>query len=1616
MKRFLFAILLSCIMTCIGTAAETDNAATYQTHLANLYTDLSCSQLKPGINVTNLPDNEDYKSLPDALQKMTMKIARGDWSETNSYNNVDAEWADPYARKYRVQLYEPYSEGGAAASMASISQYTNMCNPTGILGDKGTTLYIMVRDDIKEGSTLYIREVADMGLHNDVKDGAENINGVTIKGIKLNKGLNIITTQLDNSHLFIYYSVATAAIPAGGSRYQHVEKNNLSNFSPIKIHIEGGRINGFFNYVGDTVADTNGEMLYKGDTEDDFQYTVVRATHPMYDLIGRYIILHFNLEDTPNGSSDPIKGVKSALLTNRTDGADRVYDPEIILKSWDRMCMSERILMGLQSDGEIDEFNRMYAGKLLGDPDGTYYESIVNTNDKVTAGNTTYNLDPGYHYNDYFNNKLMGLSENRDGLFMSATSWRMNFHVNTVDNILTLFDHGDIWGPAHEYGHINQGPMNMAGTTEESNNIFSNVAVYFLGKQTSRSDFISNQFKIFQQGQNFLEHGTWGTTRMFWQLWCYYHATGHNKKFYPRLYELLRNYPLKKVTRPGKHNERYDQLQFAKMCCLAAGEDLTDFFTAWGFFIPFDYMCIGDYSTYDAYLTQEDIDAVKAEIAAFNFPKNESIILIDDRPGITDRDSYNGFPIKDAGEFGGLDAFRSEAKPSGDFSFTISLNQVEIETDGNPGAGYIIRDEDGKLIGFSNSSKFEVSDELAQKLRNGEAKVTAVGADQEHTTAEVTNNVIDGSLEQKKVILNQILSKVADVLKYVDKTGKHVGYIKEEAAASLQKCYNKAVEQSKLEVPTINLSELIDELSTSYNSLLDNDDNYIGIALGNTYVLYNNGRGTQYALTTDGKTCTATRAANQTTVPENQQWYLQPLPDGTYYMKNFSSNSYVSSGGVQSAPFNVDSTDRIALALNPVRVKDANIGLFSIAPPGNSMGMHLTNNATIIGWTTSAGASQWSIVKVHDATDDALAGKLVDEYRSLLEGIIQQYIALEDNIDPKGVRVGYLKPEAKEKIESLCDAIQEFIDDDNLTIAEYQNIYEEQLELYDDYSSFGSELYIDIEPGAAYTITSVNNSSRVLAATSATIVGADPAKVAYSGQWVFKKADKYGMYLIRNFEERSFIPSVGISYDSGISLKGTGDPYSLELVDGKLDCFGILADGYIMNSLVINDGGTAVSLSTMADEHGQWKITKVHDKEFVSLRDKLKESMDVATELMWEHWNDIPIDIYMEMWESLEEATDIYNDVNVSKDKMEETAENMSNLNAQCDAIVNNSEIVTASVLQGFNDGTDNNDSNANRVAFNSSGTYIFTDFVKLSKDIDPSSIIITVKPTEDWVSAKADADLAQAYKDAFAERGADPKVSEQFDKINVAAVDGFWLADRASATVVKNGTDGDYYCYNLILKVPCSGAYEISVDPSDKTIAFFDKDNKALRPVGVDIYPNITALFSTSKGLNIEGYEIEDGNTIVIPLSYIHENVNRITNFKAYLPGTYFVDSFTITMDEATEMTLHSVETESFGKMKISKAAARGFNATIDLSPLYIDSDVEAPKIPITVTVVKNGAKTVYNATVTTNKDLPTGMQPVDIDFSEDIYYDLNGNRVKNPGHGIFILIRGGRAYKIVK
>ena len=897
-----------------NTGDEIAKASRYENNLDALFSDKACTKLK--VSQESLNSNTDYLSLPPVLKRMVDKAAAGDWSEENG------DWDSAHALKYRVQSYEPYSEGSAAAGMAGIQAYTNMNNPTGIVADSGEILYIMVDDDVPEGATLYIGAVPDCNMYNN-----------TTSGTRLKKGLNMIMCNSDLTHYFIYYTVNTVK--------DKMPLYSLKDFEPVTIHIEGGRVNGFFNYIGDE--------LYSADTKEDFEYTVARAVHPMYDLVGKYVILHFFLEDTPNTPAESVNQICVRNAFNKERNPNLKHDdPVITMKAWDDMCFSERILMGIQSKEDIAK-----------DYNEGMYASI--TGEKHGVGE--YIIEPSFEYSDYFNNRMMGITLQASGLYMNATAWRTAYAPGTVSAILSQFPEDGIWGPAHEYGHINQTPMRIAGTTEESNNVFSNVANYYLCKTTSRCDYPSAQLQNYINGKTYLENGTWGTTRMFWQLWCYYHATGHNTRFYPRLYELLRKYPLKRdlTTIPGKLNPKTDMLHFAKMCCVAAGEDLTDFFTTWGFFVPLDDYYIDDYDRYYCVLTQEDIDEVKSEIASWGLPVNDAIIFIDDRPGSSLPAGF-GYKKELCGELGGLNDFKDNIKAEGDFSFNIEGQSVKVEGEGKPGVGFLVTDVDGEIIGFSNSFEFTLTAEAIDALLSGRASIVAIGAD--NSSLAVTNTIRDASVEKKKELLENLIADCRDLLSKKDYTLTHVGKLIPEACKNLEEVLEEAESLLQESEDGTELTDSYILLSSLYNELSGDPNARIKPEDGASYMIVNNYYQAKVLSANEEKLIVGKLPAEDEEIPSSIQWVINIIPkNGTnvYHLVNSENGKYIKTTKRQST--------EIPLGENPQEYSLVSLGddVFSFAPDNQqAFGLHIDAYNNVVQWNTSALASQWKLIKTKD--------------------------------------------------------------------------------------------------------------------------------------------------------------------------------------------------------------------------------------------------------------------------------------------------------------------------------------------------------------------------------------------------------------------------------------------------------------------------------------------------------------------------------------------------------------------------------------------------------------------------------------------------------------------------
>lgn len=203
-----------------------------------------------------------------------------------------------------------------------------------------------------------------------------------------------------------------------------------------------------------------------------------------------------------------------------------------------------------------------------------------------------------------------------------ATSYRTAYSKGSMKNLCTLEKFStDVWGPAHEVGHSNQTRPNFKwiGMTEVTNNIMSLHIQTSFGNESRlvSKDTYSKAISSIVEAK--IAHNlcpdVFCQLVPFWQLKLYLVDALGKTDFYKDLYEYMRNHDNSGVT-----NDGYYQLDFVRATCKIANLDLIEFFECWGFLYPID-TAISDYSTKPFVITKQQIDELKAEIAAKNYPK-----------------------------------------------------------------------------------------------------------------------------------------------------------------------------------------------------------------------------------------------------------------------------------------------------------------------------------------------------------------------------------------------------------------------------------------------------------------------------------------------------------------------------------------------------------------------------------------------------------------------------------------------------------------------------------------------------------------------------------------------------------------------------------------------------------------------------------------------------------------------------------------------------------------------------------------------------------------------------------------------------------------------------------
>lgn len=332
-----------------------------------------------------------------------------------------------------------------------------------------------------------------------------------------------------------------------------------------------------------------------------------------------------------------------------------------------------------------------------------------------------YNLSGGEAiFPIYYNNPNFAVEgEEKDAGTANSTAYRTSY--NSEGCIRSAFDLNnmsslDDWCSAHECGHNNQSTITVEGCTEVSNNLFSNVIRWIDGLVTSSGENVDYMMNDYADNVPFFKRNIGSRMRMYFQLYLYFHQARVNTAFYPTLFQELRKSPLSLY----QTNNNNGGLKFVRTVCQVAQQDLTDFFRAWGFFVPGKYT-IEDYGTHTVNVRQSDIDRTLAEISKYP-TKNPSLLFIEDRiekvlsfgwpttPGKERRESDK------VGKCGNMGQFTDYMKPSEPSSYTYLQVDSLYSMTGKGGVGFVVLDSEDKIIFGSNSYTFCIPSKVGKDV------------------------------------------------------------------------------------------------------------------------------------------------------------------------------------------------------------------------------------------------------------------------------------------------------------------------------------------------------------------------------------------------------------------------------------------------------------------------------------------------------------------------------------------------------------------------------------------------------------------------------------------------------------------------------------------------------------------------------------------------------------------------------------------------------------------------------------------------------------------------------------------------------------------------------------
>ena len=602
-------------------------------------------------------------------------------------------------------------------------------------------------------------------------------------------------------------------------------------------------------------------------------------------------------------------------------------------------------------------------------------------------------------YYAWTNNKQLAMSD--DNGFMDASSYRTHYNNNTLSTIvnydLLIRDAGSSWGPNHEIGHTNQYAFQIIGTSEVSNNALTNFAIFDQGTHVSRGNNMENQILDFENKVPYVLRGEkaygaklFSMTRMYFQLFLYFHAAGKDTTFYPRLFEKLRYDRLNGWVTPNSRDEldangyyigsvdaKYDQLKFAEACCEIAQMDLSEFFEAWGFFVPMKNGYVGDYSHHYVYLHQSSIDSSRAKMQQYE-KKGGHLMFLEDRvrqspkkvspfsDGTGYRANYadwDGERIGDTqiGNFGQWMDYIDESVKAQGYFYAVSKGKVVIkEAAGAKGAlGFkLYNAETGELLTYTNRKEMNVP----VSATGAPLKVVAAQAD---GTDYVVPHASQGPESMQKEALSSSLSTASGLLnKDAKGSTTTVGYYYTEALADLRAIYNEAKKANDNgDTSKYSYAEWSIMLDDECAKVLNNENARILIKEGTSFTMK------KFATPSRGYYAQAVYPTSKLSkdMTDDSKWTIEYAGKvGEFYMKSAATGYYVTN--ISSAGVFLETKKQAdAIKFTVGYTTDAAVNFVTVENSENAFGV---DGSTPAASSLNDANSKWKVDIVEDNSLD----------------------------------------------------------------------------------------------------------------------------------------------------------------------------------------------------------------------------------------------------------------------------------------------------------------------------------------------------------------------------------------------------------------------------------------------------------------------------------------------------------------------------------------------------------------------------------------------------------------------------------------------------------------------